>query len=607
MTPLSSASFLRSFLAAALLLSAAPIFASITDPAVFHGRITREDSLTAAQELLANQAFRDTWKASDPKTYAEAFAAATELQDIGDLLMGLSDPRAIRLGLKQREHCKFCSVPAKLETWFKKEIPWADATRIKTLREATWAWEFIPPDAIPSLTIKALDRAEWEKLDFPARMNHIGEWSDAELADMLTTTPRTQAEQKAMEARAWTINGTAGNSDRARLWERVNHAKMAVDGLARAEKLVGLDPARRQALEDARGADLDGMLAGLNGLFDAAGVKDPALRAAAPPKEGQRFDDASRGLVAGLLRTGLMNETKGTYAGRELTEFYQSNTLDLRIEATTKGREHWIGWHQGGVITFNQKHIEDYLKAEGKDIKDIAREPELLRRLTVQLAPLFVHEATHQRQMVWARENKLPWVGGQHLELETMQVAALFIVEKRRNDPSFDAILQRDKETSLLARESLSNSDRIVNGVQSFRDSINALHYPDLLSLEGATERQVRGHREMARDIEKELARRDALPKAERKRLEKVPGFLYRSADDAAWEKALVVAGTETLRNSLAVQKGGLEKMPGTYDAYRRRLESVNNETAERLSMVLKAPPPNTGFGRTIPPSPERR
>ncbi len=607
MNPLSPASFLRSFLAAALLLSAAPVFAGITDPAIFHGRITREDSLTAAQELLANQPFQDAWKAQDPKTYAEAFAAAAELQDIGDLLMGMSQPRAIRLGLAKREHCKFCSVPAKLETWFKKEIPWADATQIKALREATWGWEFIPPGAMPSLTIKALDQAAWEKIDFPARMNHLGEWSDAELADILATTPRTPAEQNAMEARAWAINGTVGNSDSARLWERVNHAKMAVDGLARAEKLVGLDPARRQALEDVRGADLDGMLAGLNGLFDAAGVKDPAFRAVAPPREGQRFDDASRGLVAGLLKTGLINETKGTYAGRELTEFYQSNTLDLRVEAPTEGRENWIAWHQGGVITFNQKHIEDYLKAEGKDIKDIAREPELLRRLTVQLAPLFVHEATHQRQMVWARENKLPWVGGQHLELETMQVEALFIVEKRRNDPSFDALLQRDKTTSLLARESLSKSDRLVNGVQSFRDSINAWNYPEMLSLEGATERQVRGHREMARDIEKELARREDLPKAERKRLEKVPGFLHRIADDAAWEKALVAAGTATLRNSLAVQKGGIEKMPGIYDAYRRRLESVNEETAERLSTVLKAPPPNTGLGRTIPPSPERR
>jgi len=607
MNPLSPASFLRSFLAAALLLSAAPVFAVITDPAVFHGRITREDSLTAAQELLANQPFQDAWKAQNPKTYGEAFAAAAELTDIGDLLMGMSQPLAIRLGLAKREHCKFCSVPAKLEAWFKKEIPWATAAQIKALREATWSWEFVPAGALPSLKKKSLDRAAWEALDFPARMNHLGDWSDAELANILATTPRTPAEQKALEARANAISGVVGNSDSARLWERVNHARMAVDGLARAEKLVGRDPAKRKALAEARGADLDTMLEKLNGLFDASGVKDPAFRAAAPPKVGQRFDDASRGLVAGLLRTGLMSETKGTYAGRELVEFYKTNTLDLRVAAPLPGQENSIGWHQGGVITFNQKHIEEYLKAEGKDIKDLTREPELLRRLTVQLAPLFVHEATHQRQMVWARENKLPWVGGQHLELETMQVEALFIVEKRRSDPSFDALLQRDKATSLLARESLSKSDRLVNGVQSFRDSINAWHYPELLSLEGQAWCQIRWHREMAQDMEKELTRRETLPKSERERLEKGPGFPERISDDAEWNMAVAATGTPYLRVVLAVQKGGMDSMPANYAAYRNRLEAVNQETAERLRTVVKAPPPAKGLGRTIPPSPERR
>jgi len=608
MTPLSPAPFLRLLLAAALLLGAAPAFAENPNFAAFRQRIVQEDSLTAAEELLANTALQGAWKAEDPTGYQETFAAAAELKDIGELVMGMSQPRAIRLGLEKRGRCKFCAVPARLEAWFLKEIPWADATRIKALREATWGWEFVPPAAKPALARKSLDQAAWGKLDFPERMGHLSEWSDAELAEILATTPRTPAELKALEARASGIQGIVGNSDSSRLWERVNRARTAVDGLARAAKLVGRDPAKLKALEDARGADLDGMLDGLNGLFDGAGVKDPAFRAAAPPKAGQRFDNASRGMVSGLLSTGLMNETKGTFAGADLSQFYETNKLDLRVAAPLKGQENWIGWHQGGVITFNEKHIEEYLKAEGKDIKDLALEPELLRRLTVQLAPLFVHEATHQRQMVWARENKLPWMGGQNLELETMQVEALFTVEKRLRDPSFDALLLRDRETSLLARESLSKSDRLVAGVQSFRDSINAWHYPELLSLEGTAWCQISWHREMAGDLSKEVARRDALSPAEQSQLERGPAFPSRIEDDAAWERALKSTGTPHLRDSLAMQRGGADAMPAQYAAYRQRLESVNAQTTERLNQVRADPRPAKAARRTpVPPPPGQK
>lgn len=569
--------------------------------------IAREDSLETAQALLRDQALQDRWKAEDPEGYRKAFASAAELKDIGDLLMGKSQPRAIRLGLDKRPDCKFCGSPARLETWFKKEMPWADDSRVKALREATWAWEFVPPAAKKILAAKPVTEAQWEKLDFPERMDRLQEWSGSELAAILATTPRTPAEFKALEQRALAIGGIVGNSDSSRLWERVNHARQAVDGLARAEKLVGKDPAKRKALEAARGADLDDMLAGLGGIFDGAGVKDPAFQAAAPAREGQRFDvDGRRELVAGLLRTGLMKETEGTFAGRDLEEFYRTNKLDLKVAAPLKGQENWIGWHQGGVITFNEKHIQEYLKAEGRDVKDLAQDPQLLRRLSVQLAPLFVHEANHQRQMVWARENKLPWMPGQHNELETMQVEALFIVEKRRRDPSFDALIERDRKTSILARESAMKSERLLQGTQIFRDGINAWHYPELRSLEGTAWCSIKWHRGMAEDLDAELARRATLPKAERDRLAAGGAFSERISSEEDWKKSLREAGTPHLKASLAVHRGEEENIPATYAAYRRRLETINAQTAERLKLVLDDKNPTVPAAKRIgvPPPP---
>lgn len=596
MNPLSPAPLFRLVLAGLLLLgsAAAADVPTQRDYDRMLLELTQEDSLETAKTFLADRPLQAGWKAADPEGYTRAFASAAELKDLADLLMGLSQPRAIRLGLDQRPECKFCDSPARLEAWFKKEMPWADATRIKALREATWAWEFVPAAARPPLT-----EAAWDKLGFPERMDHLQTWGGAELAAILATTPRTPAEYKALEARALAISGIVGNSDSSRLWERVNNAKQAVDGLAKAEKLVGNDPAKRKALQEARGADLDDMLSRLGGIFDGAGVKDPAFRAAAPAREGQRFDVAGRReMVAGLLKTGLMKETEGTFAGRDLEEFYKTNKLDLRLAAPRAGQENWIAWHQGGVITYNEKHIQEYLKAEGRDIDDLGRDPALLRRLTVQLAPLFVHEANHQVQMVWTRENKLPWMPGQHNELETMQVEALFVVEKRRRDPSFDALLERDRKTSILARESANKSERLVQGTQIFRDGINAWHYPELRSLEGTAWCSIKWHRSMAEDFETELARRARLPRAEQDRLAAAGPLPERIASEAEWNNGLRVTGTPHLKAALAAHRGQEEGVPAAYAAYRKRLEMINAQTAERLKIVL-ANKPDAG-----PPSP---
>ncbi len=569
--------------------------------------IAQDDSLSAAQELLASPSLQADWERNDPEGFHQAFAAATELKDLADLLMGRPEPRAIRLGLDSRPHCKFCNNPARLEAWFKREVPGADRRRVHALREATWAWEFVPEAARKDLIFHFVDETAWDALDFPQRMGRLQEWGDTELAAILATTPRTQDEYAAIQERASAIRGIVGNSDSSRLWEHVNHAKQAVDALERAAKLVEGNPAQSKALEEARGADLDGMLTGLNTIYDGAGVNDPALRAAAPPKKSQRFDDSSREMVAGLLRTGLMNETRGTFAGQELEEFYKTNRLDLRVAAPQRGQENWIGWYQAGVITFSEKHLAEYLKVENKGIEDLTREPELLRRLTVQLSPLFVHEATHHRQAVWARESGVLEMSGQNKELESMQVEALFVLEKRARDPSFEALLRRDRATSLLARESLSKSERLANGTQGFRDSINAWHYPELLSLEGKVWCNIQWHRRMAADLERELARRDALGTIDQIRLRvSADGqLLDRIDDEVAWQRSLQQAGTRQLREALARHRGEIANTPANYNAYRQRLERVNAQTAERLNTILSDPDPTRSAAtHGAPPSP---
>ena len=607
MNPLSPAPFLRLFLAAALLLGQAASAAD--DGYVDYAKrtILAENDPTAARVYLEKPQSDRLLLVGDKALEDELFRRATELQDLAELAGGIGDARVVRLGLTQRPNCTFCQSSTKFLEWVGTRLTWLKEDRRKVLRDAYWDWPALEEGQRQWLKARGADEPAWTALNLADRAKRLGEWGQTLYAQILAANPRTKAELEVQTAKADAARGMLGNADLIHMNEHLRQAEVAIQGEGAVASRVAKSgsPELKKALAEARSApDLETRLARLGAVYDGLGMRNESLGAVAPSKPGQTFDASSRQVVAGLLANGLLKQIEGTWAGDEIREFYKKEKLDLRVAEAPNFN--WIGWHQGGVITFNERHIEEFVKSKSKTLRDLGTDPALLQSLTTQLSPLFVHEARHHVQQEWFKSQGLPWIYGQSTEQETIQFEAMYILEKSLRDPAFRKRLEADRAGSDLARESISKAERLQRAGPDFvRQSVNAWHYPELISLEGRVWCNIEWHRTASADLVAELARRASLPEAEQKALEAAPDIEGPIVSNAEWKKAVSVAGTKHLRESLAVQTGRLEELPKTYDAVRRRDEAFNAEVQRRYNSLLSEKNPARPRPSVVVPSPK--
>ena len=236
-------------------------------------------------------------------------------------------------------------------------------------------------------------------------------------------------------------------------------------------------------------------------------------------------------------------------------------------------------WYQDGVLSFNEKLIEQYVKSQGRTLDDLGRDPKLLESLIRENVHVFVHEATHHRQDVWGKSQGLPHYGGEAAEKEAMMVEALFVLQKEHQDPSYARFLDDAQDRSILARMALGQSRRLQKDrADWFGESEMARCFPGGLSISG----QVWSNG-FAAPIQRELTRRARLPEAERRALEDARRFQesYASMDDV--RKDIPLVGTKHLEKEFAKHKEAFEKSPDAYAAYMKRFRAVTELTDRRL------------------------
>lgn len=607
MNPHSPKSFLRLLLLGALLLGAAPLRAEESYPDYVRRLILAENNPVAAKVFLSRPQAERIRDLSDKNLEAELFRRATELQDLAELAGGIGDARVVRLGLAQRPECVFCQSSTKFLDWVGARLKWLPESRRQVLRDAFWDWPALQEGQRQWLKAKGVDEAAWGALDLSDRTHRLGEWGQELYKQVMASNPRTAAELSVLRMKADSVSGTLGNADLIHMQERLRQADMAIKGVDEvAAKVAKSDnPELKKALAEARSApDLETRLARLGAVYDGLGLRNEGLGAVAPSRPGQTFDASSREVVAGLLSSGLLKQIEGTWAGDEIRDFYAKHALDLRVAPAPNFN--WIGWHQNGVITFNERHIEEFVKSKGRTLRDLGTDPALLQQLTTQLSPLFVHEARHHVQQEWFKSQGLPWIYGQSTEQETIQFEAMYILEKSMRDPSFRKRLEADRAGSGLARESISKAERLrTNGPDFVRQSVNAWHYPELLSLEGRVWCNIEWHRTASADIAAELKRREGLPPAQREALETAPDFTGPITTSEEWRHAVAVAGTKHLRDDLAAQNGQLDQLPKTYDAARARDEEFNAEVQRRWNSLLSEKDPAKPRPKGVVPPPK--
>ncbi len=573
------------FALAALCALPAPAFAADAFDAV----LVENDPQAANEFLTVRHAELEALKASDPARYDKVFPRALELKDLSGLLVTYpSDVRAIRLGISRRSTCEFCQKPAVLFAWLARYYPSVPQPRLQAIREALWDWKELPDLRRTWLLAHGETEAAWTAEEFAPRQAKLVEWALAEKTEILKLNPRTRGEFEQLESRMWAMTVVLSGDDAAPVWHHVEKARKLVEGLEVARKKIG-DPAnpKIKALLAAAGdgADVDARLASLSALFDAAGMNSAAVKSQAPPKPGQVFNDDRRKRVADLLQTSIMREIAGTWSGDELKEFYSKVPLKIEIKTTDMAA---IAWYWDGKMSFNQDSIEEFVKARGRGLDDLSRDPALLKELTREVAPIFVHEAKHHQQDVWAQAQGIPSNWSQHQEQEAMMAHALYGLEKSKRDPSYAKYLKDTSASSTNTRMLLGLMQTLrTEGADSFGRSVVTSHYPDRLSLEGVVWCTILMHNAFAEPVQNELARRAALTDAERAALETGPGFEEKYASMEAFLEALRKVKGPALNEVMVQQKELLEKSPEIYAKYAARLDAAIRETAARRDLIL--------------------
>jgi len=589
-------------LLAAALLAAARVCA-FSDADYLRQYILRDNDPFAAMNFLADGPRQDALKVSEPDLFREVFQRAAELKDLKGVVSGASDARSIRLGLLRRTGCTFCLDANALTSWVKEYMPERGPAELRELDSALWSWGTLTEEQKAWLAQEKQD-APWAKMAFLDRHEQMRRWALGERDVLLKLNPGDEKGVADFRSRAGQIQEALGYDEMTQAWRRWELAKQASTSmaLARARAAAGVDARQRALLAEAAGAaDPPARLSALSQFFENLGERPRELLEAAPPRPDQRFDGESRRVVCDLLKTSLLKETGGTFAGKDLEAFYSRVPLEVRFSMTDMSA---FGWYDdgGNTLFFNERYVEQYVKSRGASVEELKRDPALLRDLARTLIGTFVHEAQHHRQDVWARDNKQPRLYHQGDEVEAFQVQALFLLEKMKNDPKFRAFAEAEGERSDVLKTGLERARRMEEeGPDYFAWTVPNSHYPEVLSNEGHAWCRIVWHNRVIGVLNAELSRRESLREAERGKLDLAPLLKENYESEEEFKADVLVCGSGSLREWLAKARETMGEAAQHYALLRRRQEAEARITMERFKKIqaeegtlakARAPPP---------------
>jgi hypothetical protein len=542
----------------------------------------------AAGAFMSSPELQADFKARAPEKFEPVFARAAELKDMSDLLLSARDAASIRLALVIRPECQFCQRSTTMWAWIDKYYPTLWPERRKEMHAVYWDWDGLQTGQIAWLLSHGVSATAWTDLDLAHRRDALEGWAKEESAALMALNPKNQVEAFVMQRRISGVYSVLGGQGAAPLWDRLAQVNAGLSGLERVKKALGRSSSEgmKKAYAEAQNAPTpEARLAALSCIYDGEKVDLAAVRALAPPGEGQTFDPRTRALVADLLKTGLMNDTDGTWAGKDLREFFATHPMKVAIEPTTLPV---LAWYDADVLHFNEKFITEFVKSHGRTLDDLVKEPALLQPLLLEIVPVFVHEATHQRQDAFAKAAGIPFYSGESAEKEAMMNESLFVLQKSKLDPSYAAFLEKNQDSSTNVREALMLARRLLKDRAAwFGETVMARHYPEYLSLAGNVWCRVVWHNQLAPPIEAELRRRAALPADARARADAGRAFKGEDLVDAAsFSASLPSISTVQLNDILERQRSALKTAPDAYSAYAKRLQDVTALTDARLDQL---------------------
>lgn len=572
---------------AALEARAAPVFAELK------AEILEKRDPYASKAFLEKGDVHKLLRQADPDQFDRLFQAASQLVDLHRSLTDhVGNPTSLRESFSQRDGYPLLNKPAELLAWRKK---YADWQKEGDLRSALLEWDTLSPEIRGALSAAGRKPKDWAGTSFGDRSEALEAALKPAVERLQAGVARTPGEAQALHAQAGKLWPYLDKDVRQAVAQHMEKVDAAVAALADAEQRVKGNPALAAKLAEARkSGDVTDMLGKLGSLFDGMGVRNEGVERAGPGRADQKLDDASRKALSEMLVTGVKREMAGTTVGDRLLKMYEKEPFDLVVRSMPPGI---MGMYHPGtnILSVSEELLTRMAREQGKTAQDLLKGEMFDRALKSTLSTI-VHEAVHQEQNVWRRDRKVPYWDVVEHEIEAKQLEAAFILQKSAQDKAYAKFMAENQNSSSFVREGALLANKMARSPDTFRMSIQADYYPAEVSIEANAARAYdNGTVVTMRDaLRAEVARREALPPAERARLESggVPRLEGHYTLDT-WRAALPGLKESTLKTMAGNQEKALEArtaaradVPGTYAQYRARDAETTALTAGVLARL---------------------
>ena len=414
------------------------------------------------------------------------------------------------------------SSPGDVITWLEAYRPKYSPEKMAAIKKVFLEWGSIPEShtrgALESSGAKYGDNPQfiWAQLTLSARQNLLSEMASSGLSGFIKTGNCMSADM--LGDVIWSFL-PAEDQDRFDLYIR----KCKV--MDKVRQLAETDPRLEGEVFQLKGESLDVKIFRLSKFFDnsdsSLGRELDALRA---PKPAETIAPEQNQLLAKMLQSSALSALRGVPAGDEVAKFYgfgSGNRFKLRIENMSGDTAEYRP--SSGEIVINSQLIQQFMRINGATENGkfrsfttadlLANKNGAMTHLLNFIAPVIVHEASHQMQHKWSSSRKIFDPYAKEDEVEAISKQSLFVLQKYGKDDAFRKLVDQDKEFSSYMELNVQLADQFERDPVRFLRRVGDIYYPKVPSADVA-------HAYTLSLIESELARRAKLDEEERHTLE---------------------------------------------------------------------------------------
>jgi hypothetical protein len=462
-------------------------------------------TLSAGNAFLADSAAQRWFAVNRPEQLPALMQGALNLSDWEQVLTSYDDPRLLREAILSRPGNLFTNSPTLLLKLVDRTP--ALAAKRRLFEEAVLEWSILAPETRAALAAASAPEDVWTRLPLPNRYETLRRVLQESAGSLITGAPGDPEFAAQYEAALRRMGMVMTDEEFAGHKESIARAKRLEEAQSRAARRAG-DSAAETA---------------------AALAVEPEDAVATPsdlsPEEARRILTRLMPAINGLLR--------GTPSGDALLAAVSGSGLGLGLGATS--RDAALATYNTGThsIVLGQKQLAQLLAALGRAPRDLLTDDEALADAAVLYSHLYVHEATHHLQDLWA--HRVPAEAraltyNQQSEVEANNAQAKFLKEKRAVDPAFAAREARLRDVWGMVAAVMRQPEALASDPAAMSSWL-ARGYRHVPTLQRSSARLIayglyadRRDAWRTKAIDAELARRRRLSAAERQELERSPG-----------------------------------------------------------------------------------